>query len=366
MPDYYKILGVDRSASQEDIKRAYRRLAMRFHPDQNQGNAAAEEQFRQIADAWKVLGAPERRKFYDRFGMEKEALQRMPQQRSGVNLDDLVGDVLDELLRRPKLKPVPGKDRRYELEVDFALAAMGGERRLSVDLSASCGGCAGSGAAPGTEPVQCHVCDGRGEVRDPGPLLAFRRVCNFCGGRGTVVPTPCGRCGGSGVEAVHQDLTVRVPPGAEDGQRLRYRGAGEPGQNGGPDGDLYVIVKVAEDPLFTRKGHDVIVRVPVTVGEAICGTTLEVPMVDGIVRMSIPAGTQPGRRFRLRHRGIPSGIGKPRGDAYVEIDVELPPIEAVRELVARWPGPAEAHPRRRAYDQRLRDERSRGGSEEGA
>lgn len=365
MPDYYKILGVERSATQEDIKRAYRRLAMRFHPDQNHGNTASEDQFRQIVEAWKVLGAPDRRKFYDRFGMEREALARIAPQAGRVNLDDLVGDVLDELLRRPKLKPVPGKDRRYELEVEFVLAAMGGERRLAVDLSASCGGCAGTGAAPGTRAVSCHVCDGRGEVRDPGPLLAFRRVCNFCNGRGMVVPDPCGRCGGAGVEAIRQDLSVRVPAGAEDGQRLRYRGAGEPGQNGGPDGDLYVILKVLPDELFTRNGRDVVVRVPLTVAEAVGGATLEVPMIDGVVRMSIPAGTQPGRRFRLRHRGIPAGAGKARGDAYVEVDVELPPLGVVRELLAQWPEPASgAHPRRRHYDERLRVERSRDTAEE--
>lgn len=355
MPDYYKILGVDRSASQDDIKRAYRRLAMRFHPDQNQGSVTSEEQFRQIVEAWKVLGAPERRQFYDRFGVEKDALVKLGPQGGRPHLDDLMSDVIDEILRRPKLKPVPGKDRRYDLELDFAAAAMGGMRRISVDVSATCGGCAGTGAQPRTAPVQCHVCDGRGEVRDPGPLLAFRRVCNFCGGRGRVVPDPCGRCGGTGVETIEQGLSVRVPPGAEDGQRLRYRGAGEPGTHGGPDGDLYIVLRVQPDPLFTRSGADVVVRVPVTVREAVLGATLEVPMVDGVVRLSISPGTQSGQRFRLKHRGIPQGRGKPRGDAYVEVVVEIPTGESVRALVDGWPEPtSDAHPRRREYEALLR------------
>lgn len=355
MPDYYKILGIDRSSSQEDVKRAYRRLAMRFHPDQNQGSAAAEEQFRQIVDAWKVLGAPERRQFYDRFGVEKDALVKLAPQSGRVRLDDLMGDVIDELLRRPKLKPVSGKDRRYELELDFSAAAMGGARRISVDVSATCGGCAGSGSQPGSMPVKCHVCEGRGEVRDPGPLFAFRRVCNFCAGRGTVVPDPCARCGGTGTEIIEHALTVRVPPGADDGQRLRYRGAGESGLHGGPDGDLYIVLRVLPEPLFTRSGHDVIVHVPLTIREAVLGATVEVPMVDGIVRMSMPAGTQAGQRFRLKHRGIPRGMGKPRGDAYVEVTVEIPVGAGVPELVAAWPSAdSDAHPRRREYEAQLR------------
>ena len=368
MPDYYKVLGIERTANHDAVKRAYRRLALRFHPDQNQGSAAAEEQFKQIVEAYRVLGEPTRRRFYDRFGIQREALTHVDSPFARGGFEDLVENVLDELLRRPKIKPVPGKDRRYELSVSFCEAALGTEQRIDVPMSATCGGCAGSGAAHGTRPERCHVCEGRGEVRETGPLLPFRKVCLFCSGRGVVVAEPCLRCSGSGIEDVSQVLTIRVPEGAEDGLRLRYRGAGEPGQHGGPDGDLYVVVRVKEDPLFSRRDFDVTVKVPLTVPEAMLGATVDVPMLDGVIRLSIPPGTQPGRQFRLRQRGIPKPGSGGRGDAYVEVTVELPEVDAaLRDALALWPSAASLrHPRRVSYERSIAGLRGGGETKEEA
>jgi len=324
--DYCEVLGVTRDASSEEIKKAYRRLAHRYHPDKNPGDAKGEERFKEASRAYEVLGDAQRRKKYDRVGRSgfESASSEWP---GGFtrNMSDLFSDIFADLFagRRERARE-RGRDRTQTLSIDFRTAVFGGEQTLSVVRNTRCDNCSGTGAQPGSLPQICHACGGSGDIRVQQGLLSVSKRCTFCRGRGKVITRPCADCGGTGVHSRPAQLKVRIPPGASDDTVLRFAGEGEPGANSGTPGDLRVLLRVQPHPIFRRQGDDVACEVPITLADAVLGGQVEVPTLDGRVRMKVPAGTQTGRVFRLRGKGTPRASAAGRGDQHVTVTVELP------------------------------------------
>ncbi len=330
--DYYEVLGVERTANEQEIKSAYRKLAHKFHPDKNPGDKAAEESFKEVSEAYECLSNPEKRSNYDRFG---HAAERMggpggdPFQ--GANMNDIFGDIFGEMFgggrggrRRARPERERGSDLRYNLEISFEEAAFGVEAKIRVPKHRRCETCAGSGAKKGTQPRQCKTCGGAGEVRLTQGFFHISRTCPACHGVGQVISDPCGDCRGSGKSATDVGLTVKVPAGIAHGQRLRIPGEGDLGDPGAPAGDLFVVISVREHALFQRDDDDVICEMPISFTQAALGAKIEVPSLDGKVLLTIPAGTQNGRVFRMRARGVPHLDGSGRGDMHVHVTVEIP------------------------------------------
>lgn len=339
--DYYEVLGVERNATQADIKKAYRRLAFQFHPDQNEGNKEAEEKFKEISEAYGVLGDESKRGQYDRYGRVMDGPgnpfaggnpfgggfggpggQGVPF--GGIN--DVFVDILNDLfgLHRRQGRARRGTDLKYELEIELEEAAFGVTKTIEVPKIEICGTCEGSGCRPGTSPQTCQTCGGMGQIRTQQGFFSLSRPCHACGGAGQTITDPCEACKGGGRTIRRQELTVEVPPGVADGQRLKWTGRGEPGVHGGPAGDLFVIVGVRPHAIFKRDGSTVRCTVPISFAQAALGAELEVPTLEGKVKMKVPAGTQSGKVFRLRNKGIAASDGKHRGDELVEVVVETP------------------------------------------
>jgi molecular chaperone DnaJ len=349
--DYYSVLGIQSGASDKEIQRAYRKLAKQYHPDANQGDAAAEERFKEISAAHEVLGDADKRKEYDQV-REMVASGVGPGSFGGgfggggfpggfqgqtINFEDIggLGDLLGGLFGggggrrggrrgRGPAGPQRGADLEAELYLDFLDAVHGVTTSVSLTAEAPCSVCGGSGAKPGTFPETCETCGGTGAVAvDQGPF-SFSNVCPTCGGRGQIVKEKCKHCKGRGIEVRPREVKVRVPAGVRDGQRIRVQGRGAPGTNGGPAGDLYVVVHVGEHPIFGRSGtKHLTVTLPITFAEAALGAQVKVPTLDGPVTVKVPAGTQPGKTVRVRGRGIAPAKGEP-GDLLVTFDVEIP------------------------------------------
>ncbi len=331
--DYYRVLGVSESATQKEITKAYRKLARELHPDANPGNAAAEERFKEVSAAYEVLGDEAKRAEYD----EVRRLGPMGAGGPGgfsFNVNDVggLGDLLGQMfggagrVRRPGASgvgPRRGHDLEASLTLDFVDAVRGITTTLHLTADAPCSTCGGSGAKPGTTPVTCPQCAGRGVIDDNQGFLSFSSPCTRCQGSGVVIPEPCGTCRGTGVERRPRQVKVRIPAGVSDGQRIRLKGRGAPGRNGGPPGDLLVECHVRPHPLFGRDGRNLTVRVPVTFAEAALGGTIEVPTLDGPpVTLRLRPGTQTGTRHRVRGRGIVTPKGT--GDLIVTVDVVVP------------------------------------------
>ena len=366
MPDYYKVLMVLREASEAEIKAAYRRLALKFHPDQNAGDGAASERMKQISEAYRVLSDPENRRFYDRFGVQREALVRAGGG-LGHGMSELVETFLGDLLKRRRTRKAHGRDRKYMLELHFRDAATGGTKEIEVPAEQVCSHCGGIGAQDIDAMESCHVCEGSGEVRDTRPWVPLRHQCDFCDGRGVVLLSMCGDCEGVGRVEITRSLTIPVPSGVLSGKRFRFPGLGEPGQFGGRNGDLYVQLEVMPDPLLSREDNNVLCVLPITVAEAVLGTVCRVPTIDGPVQFRIPPGTPSGKKFRLTQRGIPHASG--RGDQIVEVFIELPNEldSAHRVSLEKWPSPADrAHPHRRRFEDLLADQCALDAPESGA
>ena len=333
--DYYEVLGVSRSASDEELKKAYRKLALQFHPDRNPGDKPAEERFKEIGEAYQVLSDSERRAAYDRFG------HAAFEQGGGFGgfdfaggfediLGDLFGDFFGTGRGRGRSRARRGQDLQYQLEVTFEEAARGCEKTISIPRLSGCATCAGSGARPGTKPTTCSQCRGSGQVRFQQGFFTVAKTCSVCSGQGTVIATPCADCHGSGVQRRAHTLSVRIPAGVDEGSRLKLRGEGESGGNGGPPGDLYVLLRVAEHPIFLRDGPDVVCEVPVSFAQAALGTEIQIPTLDGPRKLKVPAGTQSGHLLRMRGLGVPDLNGYGRGDQVIRLSVETP-----RKLSAR-------------------------------
>ena len=332
--DYYRVLGVSDTASAKDIKSAYRKLSRQYHPDANAGDAAAEERFKEISAAYDVVGDPERRKEYDEVRRLGPAAAGFPGGggaggftfTEGGDLGDLLGGLFGRGGRRGGGRgggPHRGQDLEAELHLSFQDAAAGITTAVHLTSDAACSTCSGSGAKPGTSPRRCTNCGGSGVVSDNQGLFSLSSPCPFCAGRGQIVDDPCSTCRGTGVERRPREVKLRVPAGVDDGQRIRLKGRGGPGRNGGPPGDLYVVVRVAQHPLFARKGRDLTLTVPVTFAEAALGADITVPTLSaGPVTLRIPAGTRSGRTFRVKAKGVPSAKGA--GDLLVTVEVAVP------------------------------------------
>jgi molecular chaperone DnaJ len=324
--DFYEVLGVGRGASAEEIKKAYRKLAREYHPDRNPDDSAAEERFKDVQQAYDVLSDPEKRKQYDAQGAAFGGFGRGgPGPGGGFGAD--IGDIFSSLFRRgggPQ-QAARGRDLETEVKLSFQQAIDGTELPVTVPKQSSCKTCSGTGAKPGTGPVVCPQCGGRGVDSESQGFFSISQPCPVCGGAGQVIEDPCPTCGGSGLTMQRKRYRVRIPAGVHDGSRIRVRGKGEDGPRGAPPGDLYVVTRVTPSPIFRRRDDgNLEVTLPITVAEAIEGATVEVPTLSGTKRIRVPAGTQHGTVQRLRGEGPPRPRSAQRGDLLYRIEVEMP------------------------------------------
>jgi len=330
--DYYEVLGVGKDATEQDIKGAYRRLALKYHPDRNPDDPTAEEKFKEASEAYSVLSDAQKRAAYDRYG-------HAGLQGSGAggfspdafaDFSDILGDFFGfgDLFGggggRRRSRAQRGEDVRYDLEIAFEEAVFGMAADIQVPRMEACERCRGTGAEPGSGATTCPTCHGRGEVLYQQSFLSIRRTCSSCGGAGQIVRNPCGDCRGHGYKQVQRKLKVNIPPGVDDGTRLRLSSEGQPGANGGPPGDLYVFLKVKEHPFFERHEHDLHCTIPLNLAQAALGCEIEIPTLEEPYTVKIPEGTQNGAQFKVRHKGVPVLNGSGRGDLYIHIDVKIP------------------------------------------
>ena len=366
--DYYEVLGVSKTATDVEIKSAYRKLAMKHHPDRNPGDHAAEEKFKEAAEAYAILADPDKRSAYDRFGHAAVSSGAG----AGAGFDPSVfqefGDFADILGNmfgfgdlfsggRRRGGPQRGADLRYDLEITFEESARGAETTIQIPRQENCEACSGSGSAPGSSPTTCPQCHGQGQVRFQQGFFSIAKTCGHCNGSGRVIATPCTTCGGAGASRRQHRLNVRIPPGVETGSRLRLRGEGEAGA-GGASGDLFVVLRVQDHPFFVRDGADVVCDVPVSFAQAALGTEIDVPTLQGTTKLKIPAGTQSGQLFKLRGKGVPDLNGYGRGDEIVRLLVETPrklspQQRTLLEEFARISG-EEVHPLQKSFLEKVR------------
>lgn len=325
--DYYELLGVTSGASDEEIKKAFRRLVMQYHPDRNPGDKEAEETFKTIAEAYQVLSDPEKRALYDRYGhtLGPEALGVDIFDFGRTPFEDLFTNIFSDLFGgRKRRQGEPGEDIRYSLTIPFQEAAFGADKEIGVPRTTDCDVCRGSGSKPGTHPRPCKTCGGRGQVYYQQGFLSITRTCHACGGEGKVVENPCEKCRGTGRTRKKETLTVKIPGGVENGMRLRLAGKGEAGRGGGPPGDLFVDITVEEHPFFVREGADILCEVPIAFPQAALGAVIEVPTLEGKETLKIPSGTQPGTTFALKGKGAARFDRHGRGDQHVRIVIDVP------------------------------------------
>lgn len=327
--DYYEVLGISKDASKQDIRRAYRAKARKYHPDVNKSEDA-QEKFIEVKEAYEVLSDDQKRAQYDQFGHAGASGQGF----SGFGGQEFsgFGDIFDMFFGggggRDPNAPQQGADLQYTMTLEFEEAIFGKETEISIPKEETCQTCSGSGAKPGTKVNTCTHCNGSGQLNveqnTPFGRVVNRRVCNYCNGTGQIIPEKCTTCGGSGQVKKRTNIKVSIPAGIDDGQRIRMGGKGEPGKNGGPSGDLYVVVQVKPHDYFEREGDNIYCELPLTFAQAALGDEVEVPTVHGNVKLSIPAGTQSGRIFRLRNKGVPNVRGYGHGDQHVQVKVVTP------------------------------------------
>ncbi|MCU0564265.1 MAG: molecular chaperone DnaJ [Desulfobacterales bacterium] len=329
--DYYQVLDVPRTASEADIKKAYRRLAMKFHPDRNPDDHEATDKFKEVKEAYEVLTDAQKRAAYDQFG--HAGIEGMRGGAGGAGFDprdafgDIFGDVFGDIFgvgRRGRSQVYRGADLRYELELSLEKAVFGDTVNIDFATLAECTECAGSGSAKGAKPAACETCRGAGQVRMQQGFFTVQQTCPRCNGRGQVITDPCGSCRGQGRVRKQKTLAVKVPAGVDTGDRIRLSAEGEAGRNGGPPGDLYVEIRVADHPIFERDGSHLSCEVPVSFATAALGGSVEVPTLGGNATIKIPPETQSGRVFRLREKGIRPVRGGSTGDLFCRVVVETP------------------------------------------
>ncbi|MEG1310984.1 MAG: molecular chaperone DnaJ [Romboutsia sp.] len=336
--DYYEILGVDKNVDAQALKKAYRKLAMQYHPDRNPDNKEAEEKFKEISEAYEVLSDDTKRQTYDQFGHAGMNGQGGFGGQGGFSgqgfggFEDIFGDMFGDIFgggqRTRRRGPERGADIRHSVDISFEEAAFGKKMSIKINRSEECSECHGSGSKSGTSKKTCPTCNGAGEVRTvqrtPFGNIASSRTCSICNGEGEVVESPCNKCNGQGSTRKVKTIEVDIPGGIDDGQMIKLSGQGEIGSKGGPRGDLYIVVNVNSHPLFTREGNDIYFDMPITFVQAALGDEIEVPTLDGKVKYTVPEGTQTGTVFRLREKGIPRLRGNSRGDQYIKVVVDTP------------------------------------------
>jgi molecular chaperone DnaJ len=360
--DYYDVLGVTRDADASAIKSAYRKLAHQHHPDKNPGDKAAEERFKEASEAYAVLSDTDKRARYDRYGHHNGNAGPGDSPFGGASMNDIFGDLFGEMFgqqrrARPRTR---GSDLRYHLEVAFEEAAFGTTSRITIPRPRTCTTCKGSGAKPGTAARTCPTCGGAGEVRLTQGFFSIARTCHHCNGAGRVIVDRCADCGGQGAVREQATVEVKVPPGVDTGTRLKLGGEGEPAPaQGGNPGDLYVVVQVREHPLFTREDTEILCEMPISFVQASLGGQVDVPTLDGPTKLKIPAGTQSGKVFRLKGKGVPSLSGQGRGDQHVRVTVETPShlSKEQRELLERFAeiSGEDSHPQAKTFWHKVSD-----------
>ena len=340
--DYYEVLGIEKGASEEEIKKAFRKMALKYHPDRNQGDKEAEEKFKEVNEAYSVLSDPEMKKKYDMFGFAGvDPTANAGQQGGytqwtqggfdGMDFGDIFGDFFGGGFggsTRRRNAPTKGRDIQHSLKITFEEAAFGTTKTINVRKYVKCEKCQGSGAAPGTQKRTCSRCGGTGQVQTVRSTL-FGQVqtastCPECNGTGSVIDTPCPDCRGTGQVMKNIKSEVKIPAGVDEGSVLPIRGQGEPGRNGGPSGDLFVVLAVAPHKLFEREGNDLYLDIPISFTQAALGDEITVPTLEGKVSYKVPAGTQPGTVFRLKGKGVADVHGGRKGDLYVKVSLEVP------------------------------------------
>ena len=328
--DYYEVLGVERSADEAALKKAYRRLAMKHHPDRNPGDADAEANFKEAKEAYEVLSDSDKRAAYDRFG--HAGVDAAAGGGGGFGPGDAFGDIFGDVFgdifggggRRGRRTVFRGADLRYELDLDLETAVFGDTVNIRIPTLDSCDTCDGSGAKPGTGKTTCETCGGNGQVRMQQGFFSVQQTCPKCRGAGSIIEEPCKACRGEGRVRSEKTLAVKVPPGVDNGDRIRLSGEGEAGQNGGPPGDLYVDIRIRPHALFERDGADLACSVPISFATAALGGTVQVPTLNGEVTLKIPAETQSGKLFRLRGKGVKPVRSQATGDLYCRVELETP------------------------------------------
>jgi molecular chaperone DnaJ len=344
--DYYEVLGVSRDASDQDLKSAYRKLAMKFHPDRNPGDHAAEEKFKQASEAYQVLCDADKRAAYDRYGHAGVGAAAQGgfggPFAGGVDIGDIFGDLFGEMFNvggngQRGSRQQRGDDLRFDLAIDFEDAIFGAETEIKIRRLEVCSTCSGRGSASGRGPSVCGQCQGRGQIRYQQGFFSVARTCGACGGTGSIIGDPCQTCRGETRVAKELKLNVKVPPGVEDGTRIRYAGEGDAGRSGGTKGDLYVVLSIRPHDFFERSGQDLHCVVPISFPQAALGAEIEIPGIDGPVNLKVPEGTQSGKEVRVRGRGVPYLNEKGHGDLVVKVVVQIPRklSRAQRELVSK-------------------------------
>ncbi|MCO5106506.1 MAG: molecular chaperone DnaJ [Burkholderiaceae bacterium] len=367
--DYYEVLGVAKNSTDDDLKKAYRRLAMKYHPDRNPGNKDAEEKFKEVKEAYEMLTDPAKREAYDRFGHAGvDPNAGFPGGAGGQGFGgfaDVFGDIFGDIFGGQRAgggrsNVYRGADLRYAMEITLEQAANGYTSEIRVPSWDTCGTCSGTGAKPGTKPKVCHTCGGQGAVRVQQGFFSIQQTCPTCRGSGKVIPDPCTACEGVGRVKKNKTLEVKIPAGIDDGMRIRSAGNGEPGINGGPPGDLYVEIHVKEHPVFQRDGDDLHCEVPIGITTAALGGTVQIPTLAGRAEIELPEGTQPGKQFRLRGKGIKGIRSSYPGDLYAHVVVETPvrltdkQKQLLRELEASLKDPKHS-PQTKGWMDRVKD-----------
>ncbi|MEK6590992.1 MAG: molecular chaperone DnaJ [Nitrospinota bacterium] len=327
--DYYEILGVQKNASENDLKKAYRKLAMQYHPDRNPDNKGSEEKFKEAAEAYEVLRDPEKRNLYDTYGHEGLKSTGFTGFRGFEDIFTSFGDIFEDFFgfgtrKRERTYAQAGADLRYDLEISFMDAVKGKETEIEIEKYENCVNCNGSGAAPGTEPTICPLCRGSGQVTRSQGFFHISTTCHHCHGEGRVIKDPCKECRGTGSIKRKRGLSVKIPPGVDTGSTLRLKGEGEEGKRGGPHGDLYVVLRIKEHEFFQRDGYDIVCQVPISFSQAALGAEIEVPTLNGTEKLTIPRGTQTGKILKLEGAGIPHVRGYGRGNQIIQVVVKTP------------------------------------------
>ena len=329
--DYYEVLGVGRDASDQELKSAYRKLALKYHPDRNPGDHSAEEKFKEASEAYQVLCDPDKRAAYDRFGhagVGAAGAGGFSGFSGGVDIGDIFGDLFGEMFNMSgstrTSRQQRGDDLRFDLSIEFEDSIFGTQTEVKIRRLESCPACAGRGSASGRGPSVCAHCQGRGQIRYQQGFFSVARTCTACGGTGAIIGDPCQTCRGETRVSKELKLTVKVPPGVENGTRIRYAGEGDAGRANGPKGDLYVVLSIQPHDFFERDGYDLRCVVPISFPQAALGAEIEIAGIDGPVMLKIPEGTQSGKELRVRGRGVPILNGKGQGDLVIKVLVQVP------------------------------------------